>query len=326
MKQIHQYNLKGNYIKSWDSIVEAARAYMVDESAIRKAAKKKRISQGSFWSKQKYNNLLDSSLDENNFPKILLFDIETAPLLASIWQLKTRYVNVDMLESNNWYVISWAAKWLMEEEMMHDILTPEEAVNEDDYRIVGSLWDLINEADIVISHNGINFDHKVMNMRWLLNGYPPPAMYRVIDTYRSTRSLFNLPSYKLDFIAKILGIPAKMSHEGFNMWRKSTKGDEEALDTMLAYNDQDVSVLEDVYLIVRPWIKNHPNLGVFIESETSVCRVCGSSKMTPMVGHDYTTNLSRYETLRCSCGAINKKRKTKLSKEVRQALMSGFPA
>ena len=35
---------------------------------------------------------------------------------------------------------------------MGDVLTPEEIVKEDDCRIVKSLWNLINEADIVVAH------------------------------------------------------------------------------------------------------------------------------------------------------------------------------
>jgi len=325
-KKIHQYNIQGNFIRTWNSIIEAARSYRVDESVIRKAAKRRNISQNSYWSKYKFSNYFTPAVKDASFPKILIFDIETTPLLASIWRLKTDYVQPNMLEVNNWYLLSWSAKWLMDNEMMHDALTPEEIANEDDYRVSQSIWELIDKADIVISHNGINFDHKLLNMRWLLHGLPPPGFYRVIDTYRSAKTLFNFPSHKLDFIAKQLGLGGKLDHEGFEMWRKSTNGDQGALDKMVQYNDQDVRILEDVYLIIRPWIKNHPNLGVFIESETPVCRVCGSTEMYLLPGQDYTTNLSKYETLRCTCGALNKRRTQKLSKEIRKSLMSGFPA
>lgn len=326
--KVYQYNLRGNYIKSWDSIIQAALAYQVDESSIRKAIRRRRKSQGSYWSKQKYANLFNPHAEEQPFPKILVFDIETAPLLASIWRLKTKYVNPAMLEgSSNWWVISWSAKWLFDPTLMHDIVTPEEAESEDDYRVVKSIWQLIDQADIVISHNGINFDHKILNQRWLIHGLQPPSTYRAVDTLRSCRGLFNFPSYTLGYIAKILGIPGKTEHEGFNMWRKSLKGETEALKNMLEYNDQDIKVLEDLYLIIRPWIKNHPNIGVFVESETPVCRICGGDKLHHLEGKEYTTNLSKFDTMRCdSCGAVNKHRTTKLSKEVRRALFSGFPA
>ena len=78
-------------------------------------------------------------------------------------------------ERSNYVMLSWSAKWQFEDEIMNDVVTPEEALNEDDERIAKSIWKLIDEADIVISHNGKNFDHKMLNMRWLINGIVPPT-------------------------------------------------------------------------------------------------------------------------------------------------------
>lgn len=326
MREVFQYGQEGQFVKSWESAASAAKYFRIDESSIRKAAKKKKTSVGYYWGRQKLTNLFNPQVEDFNFPKILLFDIETAPLLAFIWRLKTRYISPDLLERSNWWLISWSAKWLFVDHILHDVVTSEEAEQEDDSRILQSIWSLIDEADIIISHNGINFDHKILNMRWLINDVPPPASYRVIDTYRSCKNLFDFPSYKLGFIAQQLGISEKLEHEGFDMWRKSVKGDSKALQEMLTYNDQDVRTLEELYLTIRPWIKNHPNLGIFMESEEPVCRVCGSSKLVPLPYQDYTTNLSKYETLRCECNAINKRRVSKLPLSVRKVLMSGMPA
>jgi len=328
MKIVYRYANNGNYIESYPSIADAAFKFAVDESSIRKAIKRKQKSCGFYWSKDlRHNYFVRNTFNSViNMPKILVFDIETAPLLAAIWRLKTEYVSPNMLmETRNWWVLSWSAKWLFEDQIMHDIVTPEESLEENDDRVVLSIWKLIDEADIVISHNGINFDHKLLNMRWLLNQMMPPSPYRMIDTLKHTRSLFNFPSYKLDYLATQLGIGTKVEHEGINMWKKCIQGDVGALSSMVQYNQGDVTILEDLYLIIRPWINTHPNLGIFIESETPVCRVCGSSNLIELEGHDYTTNLSKYGTLRCECGAINKQRKSKLPLNVRKALLSGMP-
>lgn len=327
MKKVYQYLPNGIYYNEYPSISSAAYEVSADESSIRKAIKRGRKSCNYFWSKDKKVNYWDLNVQEKSkMPKVLVFDIETAPLLASIWRLKTEYVAHSMLEgSANWWMISWSAKWLFEDEILNDVVYPGEALEEDDSRILKSIWDLINEADIVISHNGINFDHKMLNMRWLMNQMSPPSPYRVIDTMRSVRSLFSFPSYSLNYLSQQLGVGKKLEHEGFDMWRKSLIGDPEALDNMSRYNDVDIKILEDLYLIIRPWIRNHPNLGIFIESETPVCRVCGSTHLTELVGHDYTTNLSKYSTMRCECGAINKQRKSKLPLKTRKVLMSGMP-
>lgn len=258
-------------------------------------------------------------------PRILLLDIETAPLSAFLWRLKTDYINTNMLQNSNWWMLSWSAKWLFDSEMMHDVVTPEEAIEEDDERVSLSLWQLVNEADMIITHNGKNFDHKMMNMRWMMNGFMPPSHFKVIDTYQIARSNFLFPSYKLDFIARELGIGSKVKHEGFGMWKKCLMGNVEALENMVKYNDGDVFILEDVYLIFRPWIKNHPNIGVYMESDIPVCSACGSGNLTRE--GEYRTNISVFKNFRCDdCGSpYNRQRQTELPKEIRKKLLSGIP-
>lgn len=259
-------------------------------------------------------------------PKILLLDIETAPISALIFNLKTEYVNPSSLEDGaNFYIISWAAKWLMDEVVMSDVLTSEEICEEDDSRIAGSMWHLVDEADVVISHNGRKFDHKMLNMRWLINDFVPPTPYKTIDTLIETKANFMLPSYKLDFIAKILGIGEKVKHEGMDMWKKAIRGDEDALKRMRIYNEGDVTVLEDLYLVIRPWIKNHPNFGLYAENETPVCHVCGSVHLTKE-NKPYVTSVSKFDVLRCDdCGSLSRQRQNSLPKEVKKALVTGIP-
>ena len=52
-------------------------------------------------------------------PKILLFDIETAPMQVFSWTLfKPRLSHDNIIK--DWFVISWSAKWLFEAEIMGD--------------------------------------------------------------------------------------------------------------------------------------------------------------------------------------------------------------
>jgi hypothetical protein len=262
---------------------------------------------------------------QENLPKILLLDIETAPLSAFLWRLKTEYVSPSMLQNSNWWMLSWSAKWLFDSEMLNDVVTPKEALAEDDERISLSLWKLVDQADMIISHNGKNFDHKMMNMRWMMHGFSPPTPFKIIDTYQVAKGNFLFPSYKLDFIARELGVGKKVAHEGAAMWKKSTMGDPEALKNMVKYNDGDVFILEDIYLIFRPWIKNHPNIGVYTEKEVPVCSACGSSNL--IEAGTYKTNISVFKNFRCTdCGSPhNRQRKSKLPLGVRKALVTGIP-
>lgn len=64
-RQVHQYDLNGNYIKSFESITNAARELNLDESTVRKVANGERNSAGTFhWSFEKADNFYDTNVIE----------------------------------------------------------------------------------------------------------------------------------------------------------------------------------------------------------------------------------------------------------------------
>jgi len=60
-------------------------------------------------------------------PKILLFDIETAPLRAYVWRLWKQNVHptTGQLQSN-WFMLTYSAKWLFDDRMISERLTSKE--------------------------------------------------------------------------------------------------------------------------------------------------------------------------------------------------------
>ena len=179
---------------------------------------------------ENFRELKASSLDvkDSKQPKILIFDIETSPMLAYVWGRFKQFVSLDQTVSE-WFIISWSAKWLNNPNVMCDVLTSEEASNEDDSRITRSMWYLFNEADIVLAHNGSRFDVPRLNSRFLLNGLMPPNPYRQIDTLQVARKEFGFSSNKLDALAGYLGIEHK-SDTNFNLWKRCLAGEQEALE------------------------------------------------------------------------------------------------
>lgn len=254
--------------------------------------------------------------------KVLVFDIETAPLLVYVWRRWKQNVFSDQALEDNWPILTWSAKWLFEEEIMSMKMTPEEALNRDDRRVVHGLWRLINEADIVIAHNGLKFDMKMMNGRFWIHGLEPPSTVEVIDTLKSAKKMLGLPSYKLDDLAKYLNKEGKIKTD-FSWWSEFLEGNPEAIDRMQEYNDKDVTILEEVYFSLRPWIKPHPNLGLHIGEDIKVCPTCASEDLQ-YIGK-YATYVNMYEELRCnSCGALSRSRKNGNLRE-RKELLSSLP-
>ena len=254
--------------------------------------------------------------------KILLFDIETTPMEVYVWGLfGNKYINYGNV-IRDWNVLSWSAKWLCDSKVMSDIQTPEEAIGHDDKRVLGGIWDLIDKADVVIAHNGDKFDLKKLNTRFHMNGYLPPSPYQSIDTLKVVKRNFAFSSNRLDYLGQIMTNKGKIE-TNFQLWTDCIKGDKRALKKMLEYNEEDVRLLEEVYMELRPWIKSHPNMGLYEGIET--CPSCGCSDLYPNGGY-YTTTVNRYESYRCGdCGALSRRLKSELSPEERKQLMRPLP-
>lgn len=259
--------------------------------------------------------------------KILIFDIETAPLTALVYQKSVWKANItsEQIESE-WFMLTWSAKWLFEEKIMSDRLTAEEVVEEDDKRIAKTLWRLLDEADIVIAHNGDNFDVPNINTRFLLNDLPPPRLYQQIDTKKVATRQFGFTHNSLDGLAKLFGFNGKKEVH-FELWRRcagrgvSNKDRNQALKDMELYNQRDVSLLEEVYLKLRPWIKGHPNLNLLIEGDEPRCPVCLSDDIHIDEGNYYMTSVSKFPVAVCrSCGNSGRIRQSIIPKEKRKQM------
>lgn len=225
--------------------------------------------------------------------KILIFDIETTPNLGYVWQ---KYQQ-DVLEYvSEWEMLCFGYKWLGEKE------TVVVGLNQFSEEIlVRRLWQLFDEADIIIAHNGNSFDVKMCNAKFIEFGLQPPSNYKTIDTKLVARRYFRFNSNKLDDLGHKLGLGRKLQTGGFSLWMGCMAGDKKAWNKMLRYNRQDVLLLEKVYLKLRPWIENHPNIGLIDEGNPDNCENCGHHKLHRR-GTRYTSR-RRYERLRCTkCG------------------------
>lgn len=231
--------------------------------------------------------------------KILLFDIETAPMRVYTWGLYNQNIGINQIDKD-WYVLMWAAKWYGEKDILSDaLINYEDYESEDDCEeyVIMELWDLLDEADIVIAHNAVNFDVKKMNAKFLEYGLDQPSPYQVVDTMRIAKYNFNLSSNKLDYISGLLGQENKNKTD-FGLWKGCMEGDHDSWTQMIDYCEQDVNVLEQVYNKIRGWDKRHPQVKF---GDKPMCNVCGSEVLTH-VG-DHNTAASTFEIFKCrKCG------------------------
>lgn len=260
--------------------------------------------------------------NKTSLPKILILDLETAPMKAYVWRRWKENISLEQTISE-WFMLAWSAKWLYSPDIYGEVLTPEEVRNEDDSRIAMSLYALINKADIVVAHNGKHADVPWMNSRFILNNLQPPKPFTLIDTLEIARKQFGFSSNKLDALAGYFNIPHKL-HTDFTLWKECMEGKQQSLDYMLEYNKMDVKILEEVYIKLMPWIKGGPNMNVYLNSDIPVCANCGSEAIEIIPNQYYYTSVGKYILYRCKdCGAISRGRFSVASKKVTKAVSVG---
>jgi hypothetical protein len=226
--------------------------------------------------------------------KILAWDIERVPNLIWDWKVwGDRYIPPERMELRG-QVLCVGAKWLGSKRF-HWFST------QDREAMLQGVWDLINEADALLSWNGKNFDTRHMNTEFLFAGMTPPSASVEIDLMRAGKRRFALPYNKLDYVARALGLPGKVQHEGWEMWKGCMDNDPAAWRKMRRYNRRDVFVLEELHGLLLPWIPSYPNRALYDHTEGK-CPRCGSSNLQRR-GFAVTT-VSRFQRWACQdCGA-----------------------
>ncbi len=230
---------------------------------------------------------------------VLLFDLETSPLVSYTWGTYQQDV---IRVREEWSLLSISWKWLGESKThalaLNDFPNYKPGVI-DDSDLVQALWDLMDSAAVTVAHNGDKFDTRKANARFIACGLPPPSPSRTIDTLKVARKYFSFTSNRLGDLGQYLGCGTKMETGGFQLWLDVMAGDEKAFARMKKYNKRDVQLLHDVYIKLRPWMTNHPNVAVLI-GELDACPKCGSLNLTKQgIKHNKTTAQQQYRCNDC---------------------------
>jgi DNA polymerase elongation subunit (family B) len=229
--------------------------------------------------------------------RILTLDIETSPNLVYAWGLWNQNIAVNQIVEPT-YILSWAAKWVGEDKITYR--------DHDAPDFLDAIWKMINEADAIVTYNGIAFDMKHLQREFAEAGMVPPYYPKQIDLYHTVKKQFKFASNKLDYVAKRLLGEEKVGTGGMGLWIACLNGEAWAWKKMKEYNIGDVKLTEKLYLKIRGWITNHPNHGLFVEDqENPVCRNCGSDHVISK-GPEYrhSTNVFAYQRYKCrDCGA-----------------------
>ncbi len=250
-------------------------------------------------------------LKNPNEPKILLIDIETMPDLVWTWGV---YQQNAIEVVRHWQVLSFSAEWISGPQKGQKItkglpdyygfrkttnLLQESYTS--DRQILIEIKELLEEADAVVAHNGVDFDMRKLNARFIAHKMSPPKPYKVIDTKREMARVAAFSSNKLDWISRQLELGRKLKHEGWDMWDGCIKGDPGMWRKMLRYNRHDIVLLKALYNELKPWIRL-PNAAAFMTEKGIICPTCGGSKLQRRGEQVLKTRV--YQRWQCqSCGA-----------------------
>ena len=246
--------------------------------------------------------------------KILLLDIETAPNLVHVWGLFKQNVGINQIEASG-YVLCWAAKWYGEKKMMFDSI-----YKSSPKQMLKGVYKLLDEADAVVHYNGSKFDVPTLNKEMVQIGLKPPSPYKQIDLLHTTRHQFRFPSNKLDYVVQALGLGAKVRHVGHELWVGCMNNDPKSWKQMERYNRHDVTILEKLYVVLLPWIRTHPNHGVYGHFSTHCCPNCGGNSLQRR-GYSRTV-ANMYVRYQCNgCGTWSREPFSDFSKEDRGSIL-----
>jgi hypothetical protein len=234
-------------------------------------------------------------------PRIVLWDIETTHNIMAVFNL----LNHDMIPAGNIlkerYIVSAAWKELNNPKV-HAVSVLDDLARfrkdpSDDRHVCEALHRVLSDADVIVAHNGNNYDIKFTETRMLIHDLEPLPPIPKIDTLKIAKGRFLFNANNLNYLGEVLGLGKKVTTPK-DLWLNVLRGDEKAIRTMVKYNKGDVLLLEKVFHKLRPYCDHHLNMGLVGDGKG--CPRCGSLKVQFRLHHNAKTrSYDRYYCLSC---------------------------
>lgn len=242
--------------------------------------------------------------------KTLYVDVETSPNLAYVWRLWDQNISLNQVVEQT-EILCFAYQWEGDKKAQ-----TRDVWNHGTRAMAQKLYELLDQADLVVGYNSQSFDMKLINSLLAEQGFGPPSPYKQFDLFREAKKVFKWPTMKLQNVLDRLGLENKLSTGGFELWLGCLEGDWDAIGKMLAYNKQDVEIMPALMEKLRPWSKSYPNRSLFVDTDDPVCPRCGSDGIGPR--GEYTSGTGTYQKWYCKeCNSWS--RSPKMEKSARRA-------
>ncbi len=236
-------------------------------------------------------------------PKLLVYDIECTGILGysyGMWETNIhKVVEQPILLSFSYAWYKPGQKSVIKCRTLAD-MESYDTNPKDDQLLVEELWELLNQCEVTIAHNGRAFDDKVANMFFLKHDLKPPVPHQQFDTKIMAKQIARFPSNSLNNLGQFFNIGKKTETTHADLWWDSINGGEDgrkAMKKLKIYNDNDIILTIQLYEILKPWYKTNVNLARLANLELA-CPSCLKA--------DYhqegtrATKTGRYQRFQCN--------------------------
>lgn len=254
-------------------------------------------------------------------PKVLILDIELSPMLVWTFGLHEQNIGLNQLHKD-WHLMAVAAQWLDEDRIFYMDQRDKKDMS-DDKKLCQAVWELLDEADVVVGQNSKAFDIKKLNARFAKHEMPSPSSFKHQDTLCMARKHFGFTSNKLEYLTAQLNKKyKKLDHPdfpGMELWKQCLAGNMAAWKSMKKYNIYDVLSTRELYTTLRKW-DTTIDFSIYREDTKIVC-VCGSQKFRKNgIFYSGTGQFQRYKCADSKCNRETRGKTNLLSKEKKESL------
>lgn len=261
---------------------------------------------------------------EKNKPWILVYDIETSPIIGYVWGLWENNLSLQQIKKD-WEIISFSAKWYQNPKTKevygphNNIIYMDQRKNKEiinDPKLLKPLHQMMDDADIILTQNGVSFDNKKVAAKFIEARLPPPSPSKQLDTKKIASRVFGFTSNKLEYMTEKFNEKyKKIKNSGFSLWIRCMDGELAAWKEMEKYNKYDILSLEELFSKFLPW-DTSIRFDIYSNDTNPTCN-CGSTKLQRR-GYAVTAS-GKYRRFQCQdCGAWSRDKLNLLTKDKRK--------
>lgn len=230
--------------------------------------------------------------------RIVTLDIERIAGLAEVWDYKPDFIRPESFrEPPRTICLAW--KWLDSKEIQFS-----SEWTDGQEGMARKVHAILDEADYVVGWNSRRFDVKHLRTILLEHGLTPPSPHVDLDLMVNVKREFDFLYNRMAYIADVLGLEGK-DKTPLGLWSDLRSTDPgtvaRAHVAMEKYNRRDVELTEELFYLLRPWLRGM-NLGLFEDNSSTIrCSNCGSENFQYRGVAGNTTY--RYRRFQCNdCG------------------------